>query len=101
AGKRWLANMDHRASKCGAILEPDHDDDSCDICSLEADDITGEQLANARLISQAPAMAEALDNLVEIVCGLTHLPDDPDAREWVNKSEAILARVKGEQTEEG
>ena len=53
AGRKWLANMDHRVPRCPQIHEDGHDADACDICSIDSGDISEEQLANARLIAAA------------------------------------------------
>lgn len=60
AGEEWLANMDHRQPRCAQILENGHDDEACDICTIDSGHITDEQRANAALIAAAPDMLAAL-----------------------------------------
>ena len=76
AGETWLANMDHRncANReqhlCGGTFEPCRREGDTDICSTsgcrcggecpEANHISEEQMANARLIAAAPDQNETL-----------------------------------------
>jgi hypothetical protein len=52
-----------------------------------------EQNANARLISAAPELYEALDELLNYSGGAEHALDDPYV---VERAEAALAKARGE-----
>ena len=81
AGETWLANMDHRhcinreQHQCGGSFEPCRREENTQICSTsgcrcggecpEANHISEEQMANARLIAAAPDLLEALRALRE------------------------------------
>lgn len=65
AGKKWLANMDHRfcASIRDATFGPrecDPDTMTCDICTIDAGKITEEERANAAFIAAARDAVPAL-----------------------------------------
>jgi hypothetical protein len=65
AGKEWLANMDHRRTRCAQIYEDGHFAAECDICTIDSGRITDEQRANAEFIAAArtlmPRLLDALE----------------------------------------
>lgn len=67
AGDKWLANMNHRQPRCPQILDRGHKSEECDICTIDADGITAEQRANARLIAAAPDLLEACKAVIELL----------------------------------
>lgn len=59
-----------------------------------------EAIANARLIAEAPAMAELVDRLATLLrdaCGRDNLMTDEDA-EAITEARAAIAAAKGEAT---
>jgi len=64
AGDTWLANMDHRYPRCENVYARDHNDDECDICTIDSGEITAEQLANANLIAAAPELLAVCEQFV-------------------------------------
>ena len=72
-GDNWLANMDHRTTRCPQIMENGHDNDECDICSIDSGHITAEQRANARLIAAAPDLLAALRAIMESSVDAEHV----------------------------
>lgn len=77
AGEQWLANMDHRVRRCQQTFELEHKQDECDICTIDADEITAEQRANANLIAAAPELLECLEWAISPHSGA-------GAEEWAN-----------------
>lgn len=75
AGETWLANMDHRASRCPGVYDmaadaaEDWAHKNCPICTIDDPEISSEQLANARLIAAAPDLLEALERIVGLGAG--------------------------------
>ena len=57
-GEKWLANMDHR--HCGELHNWCDTPEMCDICSLDAGDVTSEQRANAEFIANCRKDVEKL-----------------------------------------
>jgi len=71
AGDTWLANMDHRMSKCqkeqGDGYHQHLQSDDCDICSTGGDPITEEQRANAYLIRAVTDLLAACHSALEVI----------------------------------
>jgi hypothetical protein len=63
-GDKWLADMDHRIPRCPQIMDNGHNGEECNICSIDANGVTDEQRANAKLIAAAPDMLIALNLII-------------------------------------
>ena len=110
AGETWLANMDHRncinreQHQCGGTFEPCRCEGDTDICSTsgcrcggecpEANHISEEQMANARLIAAAPDLLEALKKALYVLDELDYRPDGEAAEELAG-IENVLAMAEG------
>ena len=107
AGETWLANMDHRncvnreQHLCGGTFEPCRREGDTDICSTsgcrcggecpEANHISEEQMANARLISAAPDLLEACKGVYD-----EHEHDHAPRQCFVcDKLAAAIAKAEG------
>lgn len=60
AGEEWLANMNHSIPRCAQLNDDGHKMDECEICMVDAQDITDEQFANAEFIAAARNALPAL-----------------------------------------
>jgi len=103
AGETWLANMDHRncvnreQHMCGGSFEPCKREGDTDVCSTsgcrcgdecpEANHISEEQMANARLIAAAPDLLEAARGMV------TASRESTDPMAWISACDALEAAI--------
>lgn len=96
AGEKWLANMEHRSSPCKDFNAPEHDNDSCDICSTCADDITAEEVKNSEFIVHSrediPWLLDKVQRLMEAAIGVRDFAGDPLIRDKA-KYDAELDRL--------
>ena len=103
AGEKWLANVDHRTTRCPQILDNGHFNAACDICTIDAPRITKEERANAALIVAlrnhareliaAAERAEKAERELDTIALGTGYGEKPEGRGCIRASPEVIVRA--------